>query len=79
MTFSKNTTVLGELRVLNARQTDEGVGVVSKSDTALVFRLLPKNSATLPKASKVVSYADECFILERGKMHKRGEFEYEGN
>ena len=79
MTFSKNVTGLGGMRILSARENGEGIGIVSKNETALIFRLLPKNSMTVSAQSKVVSYADECFMLDYGKMHKRGELEYEGN
>ncbi len=77
MTFSKSIIGLGEGRPLWAREREGGIGVVSKNGVALIYRVLPKNSTTAPSTGEVISYADECFMLDKGKMHKRGGLEYE--
>ncbi len=79
MRFSKNITGLGKARPLSAKETAEGVSIVSKSEVAIIERIIPKNSMAVSSNSKVISYADECFLLNFGKMHKRGGLEYESD
>lgn len=79
MRFAPNSLNLGRVGLSSARVDASGDTVfVLKTGGALVTRIIPRGSEKpVLKAGKTVSYADECFLLDDGRLERRGEYKYE--
>ncbi len=78
MRFTPNSVSLGRVGFSSARVNEKGETVfVVKSDGALVTKIIPQGSVKpIFKAGQTISYADECYILDNGKLERRGEYTY---
>ena len=77
MKFKRSTVTVSKGRVSSARRGDSGIKFVIDSDGALVEKTVPKGSKQIVFTSVgTVSYADDCFILNNGKLERRGGYTY---
>lgn len=78
MKFSGNTVTLGKGRVSSARTFCNGdTGFVLDIGSALVYKEIKKGSKQpVFGRETVVSYGDDCFVLEKGKLERRGGLTY---
>jgi hypothetical protein len=81
MFFSDNEIALGKCRVSSARVNAQGdTGFVMAIAGALVYKVIPANSKQpLFSTGQIISYADDCFVLDNGLLHRRGDYTYEQN
>ena len=79
MLFLENEIVLGRGRVSSARVNESGdTGFVMDIAGALVYKAIPAGSKQpLFTTGQIISYADDCFVLDNGLLHRRGEYSYE--
>lgn len=79
MFFTDNEIVLGKCRISSARVNEQGeTGIVFDANGALIYKKIPLGSKQLVfSAGEIISYADDCFVLTSGLLHRRGEYEYE--
>ena len=77
MIFSDQIIDLGQRRVssvwLNA---DGNLDFVFADQSRLVYSKLVLAPQPYFLEEHMISYADDCFILDNGKLHRRGECEY---
>lgn len=78
MVFSNEVLDLGKRRVSSVRPNSEGnLDFVFADQSRLVYsELILSASVPYLTADQIISYADDCFILDNGKLHRRGECEY---
>ena len=77
--FSNKIISLSSGRASRAREESNGdVSFIFDIDGALVEKKMPFNSKQISlSGAKTVSYADDCYKLNEGYLHRRGEFSYE--
>ena len=77
MKFNGKKITISSGRVSSARQMgDETIFVVSVGG-ALQTKIMPASpNKFVLRQGKIVSYADECFLLDNGKLERRGELSY---
>ena len=78
MIFLPNSVTLGKVGFSSARVNEKGdVVFVVKLDGALITRIIPAGVVKpVFKAGETISYADECYMLDGGKIERRGEYYY---
>lgn len=77
MRFTKSTVTVGRGRVSSARETENGTRFIVDNDGALVVRTIPHGSRQpLFSGGETVSFADDCFELDNGRVERRGGIYY---
>ena len=78
MKFSNNTVTLGKGRVSSARVENNGdTGVIMDAGGALIYKKIPCGARQpVFSGGKVITYGDDCFRLDFGRLERRGEFFY---
>lgn len=78
MRFGENVVSLGGDRVSSARVEANGdAGFIVAKGGALAYKKIPAGSLRpVFTGEKTVSYSDDCFRLDGGYLHRRGEFDY---
>ncbi len=78
MKFSGSIVTLGRGRVSSARRMNNGDRVfILDTGDALVEKRIPAGAKQVAYGSgTVVSYGDDCFRLDAGRLEKNGEFNY---
>lgn len=81
MVFTSKCITVGKGRVSSARTDSLGnVGIVMAEGAGLVLKTIPAGkNQPLYGSAKLVSYADECCMLDGGKLEKRGGLRYEAS
>lgn len=80
MKFDGKKISISAGRVSSARKTDDGIVFIVDDGGALQEKIIPKNSNKFVfRLGKIVSYADDCFILSSGKIERRGKMTYAPN
>ena len=77
--FTSKIVTLSTGRVSSARVESNGdIAFIFEIDGALVEKKIPQNAKQIVfSGAKIVSYADDCYKLNEGYLHRRGEFSYE--
>jgi hypothetical protein len=78
MRFSNNTVTLGKGRVCSARVENNGdTGVIMDAGGALVYKKIPYGARQpVFSGGRIISYGDDCFRLDSGRLERRGGFFY---
>ena len=77
MEFSAKSVTIAKGRISSARVTDKGTRFIYESDGLLKVKSIPPFSdKPVFTASELISYADDCFELENGRVEIRGGYEY---
>ena len=77
MIFSNVVFDLGNRKISSVRGKDDGnIGFIFAEQSRLVSADLILGETPTFTNSSTISYADDCFVLDKGKMHRRGELEY---
>ncbi|MBQ8882386.1 MAG: hypothetical protein IJY70_03240 [Clostridia bacterium] len=77
--FSSKIITLSAGRVSSARVEESGdTSFIIYSDGTLIEKKIPASSKQISFSSATtVSYADDCYKLDNGYLHRRGEYTYE--
>ncbi len=77
MRFASKSVVVAKGRVSSAREADGGVRFVYEDDGVLMVKSIPSYAAKpVFTAGEILSYADDCFELDNGRLEIRGGYEY---
>ena len=77
--FSSKIIILSSGRVSSARMESNGdISFKFEVNGALVEKKIPRDAKQISlRVAKTVSYADDCYKLIDGYLHRRGGFSYE--
>lgn len=77
MVFSNKSVLVAKGRVSSARASDKGVRFIYEREGVLMVKSLPAHqNKPIFTSSEVVSYANDCYELDGGKLEIRGDYEY---
>jgi hypothetical protein len=77
MKFSEKSVCIAKGRISSARVTDKGTRFIYETEGLLKVKSIPVGAVKpVFTAGELISYADDCFELENGKIEIRGNYEY---